>query len=131
VTVPSPAGMPAWEWLLGLVIIGGVTLVVTWLQTRPMRKSVRQVAADARETRDQTANTHDKNLRDDLDEKDEGVHAALANVIEELRETRRDIGGIRSELRGVQDDVREVRKTATVTDRRVRDIELSHTRPTT
>lgn len=117
---PPPTGTPAYVWLLAIVIPAVTTAlagVVVALINRPVRKKLDAaekklgaVAADAREARDQTANTHDTNLREDLDEKFDQVLTAVTEVKTEQREQRRDIGGLRADHRQTRDDLGHLRE---------------------
>lgn len=103
----------------GTVLVAAVGGFFAWLGKRKLDRigaSASSAAADAAEARNQTANTHETNLRDDLDEKFKAVHdkldaqaAATAEVKDEQREQRRDIGGVRSEIRAVRDDASKLR----------------------
>ncbi|WP_194521982.1 DUF2746 domain-containing protein [Cellulosimicrobium sp. JZ28] len=122
---PPPPGTPWWAWLIALVAVALITTGGTVLANRPMRKKLEAVAADAREARDQTANTHDTNLRDDLDAFRNEVRRGFEDVSSEQGEVRRSVGIARREIRGVrkdvgslQEDVVEVRdETRTVRER--------------
>jgi hypothetical protein len=102
---PPPADTPWWGWALVVVALAVITTVGTVLANRPMRKKLEAVAADAREARDQTANTHKTNLRDDLDAFRDEVRQGFEDVATEQGETRRSVGIVRRELRGVRKDV--------------------------
>jgi len=93
--VEQPKDIPVWAWLLGLLIVVGVPGVVSLLVQHPIRRQVKGIAADTRESRDQVANTHSTNLRDDVDQ----VIALVREAVEQGRQTRLDIGGLREELR--------------------------------
>lgn len=104
-----PAGTPWWAWLLGLLIIVGVPALVTWLTQRPMRHTLRQVAADTAATKDQTVNAHSEaefpNLRDEITEMRTTITASLASL-------REDVGGLHSESRDLRNDVLGIRTDA-------------------
>lgn len=65
-------------------------------------KKLRTIGADAKEARDQTANSHADadypNLRADLDAKFEGLSKDIGNL-------RGEVGLVRGDLRGVRKDV--------------------------
>lgn len=65
-----PEGTPWWAWLLGLLIIFGGPAVASWLAGRKTR-------ADVREIKEQVKNTHESNLRVDMDATREVAGAAL------------------------------------------------------
>lgn len=76
-------------------------VVVTWLNgrsTRKVREHQKQQSATLSEVREQVANSHASNLRDDLDD----IH-------KDIRGLRKDVGGIRGENREFREEVREVR----------------------
>lgn len=101
--------------LLGLIAGQGV------MQRHHAKKSraAAEIAAENTEKvkeetvliREQVQNTHETNLRDDLDD--------LTNLIQEMskkqdrqyEQSQRDIGGLRQELRQVREDQTEDRKT--------------------
>lgn len=63
-------------------------------------RKLRSIGADAAEARNQTANTHDTNLRDDIDamrREVAGVKSDVSEVHDELRGVRRDINGLRQD----------------------------------
>lgn len=71
---------------ISLTSLAGVVLPV-WLVNR-----TRKHGSEIGEIKEQVCNTHDTNLRDDLDE-------IRDLFLEGLSEIRRDIGGLREELR--------------------------------
>ena len=101
---------PWWANVLAALVLAVVTTVGTVLATRPVRRDLRQVKSDAKEARDQTANTHTTNLREDLDEKFAEVLTAVSEVKDEQREQRRDIGGLRADHRQTRDDLGHLRE---------------------
>lgn len=117
---PPPTGTPAYVWLLAIVIPAVTTAlagVVVALINRPVRKKLDAaekklgaVAADAREARDQTANTHTTNLREDLDEKFAEVLTAVSEVKDVQREHGRDIGGLRADHRQTRTELGHLRE---------------------
>jgi len=113
---PPPEGTPAYVWLLAIIIPTVTTAlagVVVALLNRPVRRTLKIVAADAREARQQTANTHDTNLRDDLDamRSDIGeVRRSTGVVRRELRGVRRDVGSLQEDVAEVREEQRSVRR---------------------
>lgn len=85
---PPPDGTPAWMWLLAVLAVTVIVAVTNYLTSRSQR-------ADLREVKEQVANTHDTNLRHDVDKLINGV----SELIDQGRQTSKDIGGLREELR--------------------------------
>jgi hypothetical protein len=87
-----------WEVaLLAFISLCGVLTVVlpVWLG---QRKHGRQLG----EIRDQVSNDHDTNLRDDIDDLVSAVNRAIERVGDlktDVSDVKRDIGGLREELR--------------------------------
>lgn len=95
------------DWIIGVIGVAlianvlGPVITVWW--TRKMRR-------DISETRDQVGNTHQTNLRDDLDKVRDSVKEVgrqvelvaehLDPVTGAIRTVQSDIGGLRSEIRG-------------------------------
>ncbi|AMS01735.1 minor tail protein [Mycobacterium phage Brocalys] len=88
--------------LIGLLIIGlpstiaaigtGIVGVLTVRGQRKGRERARQIDAKTDEIHEQTVNTHDTNMRDDLDE--------IRDLVRDgFKQVQRDIGGLREELR--------------------------------
>lgn len=82
---PPPEGTPWWAWLLAVILLAVISAASSRLATRPLHREVTQV-------RTQVQNSHETNLRDDIDEMRKEIRAGF-------EETREDIGGIRSEIR--------------------------------
>lgn len=87
------------------------------------RRDTKAELADARDklhetrlgvdrTLDQVANTHDTNLRDDLDGKFSELGDRLAIVADALGAMREDVGGLHSETRDLRRDVLGIRTDA-------------------
>ncbi|WP_280395571.1 DUF2746 domain-containing protein [Nocardia brasiliensis] len=89
VSVPESAS----EYLFVLAILASVA--VAWITNRGQRQQRRDLA----EVRNQVTNTHDTNLRDDLDE----MHR-------DIRGLRQDVGELRGEVREVRGQVRDSRE---------------------
>lgn len=85
---PPPEGTPGWMWLLAVLAVTGIVAVTNFLTNRSQR-------ADLREVKEQVANTHDTNLRHDVDRLINGV----GELIDQGRQTSKDIGGLREEIR--------------------------------
>lgn len=123
VIIPDAATVPElpelahnpWE-LATWGIIGIVAIVAFWIWTehRSTRSQIKGVADNVSEVREHVANSHQSNLRDDLDETRDAAREAKAEskatrdhvdiLIHEIAEWRKDFVGIREELR----DDREV-----------------------
>lgn len=76
---------------------GAVLLAVLGMVAAELRRqgrTLRRTAADAAEARDQVANTHQTNLRDDLD----GLTQRLDLVLSKQDSTDEQIGALRGEL---------------------------------
>lgn len=69
------------------------------------RRKLRQIGADAAEARNQTANTHDTNLRDDID----SMRREIGVVKDDVGGVKDDIAGVHAELRGVRKDINGLR----------------------
>lgn len=81
------------EVVVQLVTTGGL-IVIALIG----RKKLDAIAGDAKEARDQTANTHKSNLRDDID--------GLRDDVTGLKDT---LGVVHGDLRGLQKDVTGLR----------------------
>lgn len=108
-------------------ILGPIVLaIVNWLVNRPQRNAIRRI--DNQVNNDHVNDPHKtSNLRDDIDEKHE-------IVMEEQRNTARNVGAIGNAVRsaardigGMRDDIRQLRRDLSHTDERVDDLE--RTRP--
>ncbi|AVE00406.1 hypothetical protein SEA_OZZYJ_25 [Streptomyces phage OzzyJ] len=62
---------------------------------RRQHNAIEEVRSNAQEARDQVANTHSTNLRDDLDE----LHEDVREVLRVLSRHTEEIGGLRDDLR--------------------------------
>lgn len=81
----------------------------------------------AKAARYEVQNTHPTNLRDDLDEKFEGLAGLVKTVIDRQAEQGKDIGGIRADVRHLAESDLEQAKTARVNSERI--AALEQTRP--
>lgn len=87
-------------------------------------RKLNRIGADAKEARDQTANTHDTNLRDDLDElrnrqatlgdelksQQATLGSDLGLVMETFKAVHDDVRGIRHDINGLREDNGEIRR---------------------
>lgn len=115
---PPPANTPWWAWLLGLAIVFAVPATMTYLAQKRTRR-------DLSEIKDQVKNTHETNLREDLDLKFAELGTALGGVKSDLASVRDDIGGLHSETRDLRKDVTGIRTDAREDRRKQRDTEQS------
>ncbi len=98
--------IPWYGWLvLGLFLAAAVVFLA--YRELNLGKSMNAV-------KHQVQNTHDINLRDDLDEKFKGMLAAVNAV-------KSDVGEVRAEVRGTQSDIRGMRRDiGRISDEQVR-----------
>lgn len=105
----APEGTPWWAWLIAIALMVGVPAVVTWLTQRRTR-------ADVTAIKEQVANTHTTNLREDLDQLStaltEGLTKLGADHLAAVESIREDIGGLHSETRDLRRDVAGIRTDA-------------------
>ncbi|WJN62724.1 tail needle protein [Streptomyces phage phiScoe15] len=84
---------------VALVTTGGtvfVTLIgVVVEMLRRNHKALSEVQENAQIARDQVANSHSTNLRDDMDR----LHDDVREVLDVLRQHGKEIGGLREDLR--------------------------------
>ncbi|WJN63041.1 tail needle protein [Streptomyces phage phiScoe3] len=74
----------------------GVAMLGVFVELlRRNHKALSEVKENAQEARDQVANTHSTNLRDDLDR----VHDDVREVLDVLRQHGSEIAGLRTDLR--------------------------------
>lgn len=96
-----------------IAIIGAIVALVTLFvqQNRHNRKvSARlgTIGDDAREAKEQVANTHSTNLRDDMDEFRDEMRAILGEV---RKDSARDKAELRQELQVIRGDVAQIRES--------------------
>lgn len=82
-----------------IVALIGLSQAVSLAILGLLAKRVGKVRSDTTATREQVENDHTTNLREEND----GRHAETAGW---FREIRRDLGGIREEIRGIRSDHR-------------------------
>lgn len=82
-------------WELATWIIIGLVVIVPGLYRKDLRAVLHQVK-----------NSHETNLRDDV----EGVGDRLDDVLDRLEEFGRDLRGMRSDIGGLRGELREERK---------------------
>lgn len=68
-----------------------------------MRKLLTEQAGVIERVRAQVENSHSTNLREEQDDRHRETTRAIERVADAVNETRLDIGGMRSELRGVHE----------------------------
>ena len=106
------------EWLTEPVMVQMITTLGLVITAILGGRKLNKVGRDAKEARDQTANTHETNLRDDLDSQHASVIEGLKEVILDIRglrddhqATRKDIGILHGAIRGVVRDITGLRET--------------------
>jgi len=109
-----PDGTPWWAWALVVVLIATIPAAIAILAQHPLKRTMRTVAKDARESREQVKNSHGSNLRDDVDRllaSIREVRQSVEHVATEQRWQREtqtqiahDIGGLREEIRTERKD---------------------------
>ena len=99
--LPDLPGLAHNPWELATWgIIGLVAVIAFWIWTT--RTQIKGVARELNDVHEHTVNTHKTNMRNDIDDTKDAAQAALKGVdqlIQEVQEWRKDIGGIREELR--------------------------------
>ncbi|MFD6176708.1 MULTISPECIES: hypothetical protein [unclassified Isoptericola] len=94
-TATVPEGTPWWAWLLlMLVVLALVPILLALINARRASHGVN--------------NSHDVNLRDDLDEKHEAVLAAVGELRDDLKRHDSEIRGLRRDIGRDRDDTRAV-----------------------
>lgn len=63
----------------------------------------------AKAARHEVQNSHTVNLRDDLDDKFKGLEAALLGFSDALGEVKKDVGGIRADIRLIRTEASQDR----------------------
>lgn len=88
----------------------------------------------AKAARHQVQNSHEVNLRDDLDEKFKGLADLVKGLADDVSGVKDDIGGVKKDVGGIKEDIRIIHRDAGE-DRRALDRErerireLEQTRP--
>ncbi|AWY07591.1 membrane protein [Streptomyces phage Yosif] len=77
----------------GTVVVALIGALVEFM--RRQHNAINDIREHAAEARDQVANTHSTNLRDDLDD----LHSDVRQVLDVLRQHGSEISGIRAEIR--------------------------------
>ncbi len=113
---PAPAGTPWWAWVLVVLVTAASTAITTWLTGRRTRSDVAVI-------KDQVANTHESNLRVDID----GLGEKVDRLTTGLAQVRDDVGGVHSEIRDARNDIEGVRTDARRDRRRLWRIERTVT----
>lgn len=76
-----------------------------------------KIMYDSHKTRSQVENTHTQNLRDDIDAKHQESMTAIRHLAEELRDQRKDIGGMRADIRQIRGEVSDIQSRDHEADR--------------
>lgn len=111
---PIDPDAPWWANLAMLVVVlAGVPALTAWIAGRKGRHTLREVAEDARRTRDQLENEHaaaaHPNLRDDLDAKVAGIRQSIGLLADAQEAVRGDVVGLRSEMHDIRRDLTDLR----------------------
>lgn len=91
-----PAALAALQYLVSPAIL----LVLGWI----LNRKINTVRDDTSATRYQVQNSHETNLREDLD----AIREDIGHVHGEVREARRDIGGLREDDTQQRRDIRSL-----------------------
>lgn len=83
----------------------GVVSVLVGKSVGKLRGEVRETAATVGRVRHHVENDHgDRNLREELDERDKAAQERHAEVMRAMHSTQRDIGGLRQDVRQLRSD---------------------------
>ncbi len=121
-SLTPPPGTPWWGWLLGLVAVSAIPALATWLASGGLRRDAKKAATELTpnhggSSKDQLTQLISAQTRND---------EALRSIQSEQRATRRDIGGLREEIR-VERDERRIADQQAVD--KIADLEDTITRP--
>ncbi len=111
----TPTTVPGAPWWanVGLVVLAVVAAAVTtWWTTRGTRRRVEETQADVGKVLHQVANSHEVDLRADLDGKFARLEVVVGRLADGQEAIREDVGGLHSEMRDVRKDVKGVRDDA-------------------
>ena len=122
--VKEPDSLPVWAYLVALMIVVGVPALVGLLAQHPLKRGVDTIASDAKEARDQTANTHDTNLRDDLDEV-KGIVIGMARRFDRMERWMTDLVAADEDTSRTMDRRREAVDRALTEEREQRAAEMA------
>jgi len=122
--VKEPDSLPVWAYLVALMIVVGVPALVGLLAQHPLKRRVDTIASDAKEARDQTANTHDTNLRDDLDEV-KGIVIGMARRFDRMERWMTDLVAADEDTSRTMDRRREAVDRALTEEREQRAAEMA------
>lgn len=94
------AGIDSPIELLAVFLVVAGPIAGAWLTGYlANRKHIGKMASEVKAVRGQVENSHDTNLRDDIDEIREMVRDGMADIRSDISGIRKDIGGLRGELR--------------------------------
>lgn len=99
---PPPEGTPWWGWAIVVVVLAVITAASSWLATLGTRKNAAKAADRADKAATELEPNHGSSSRDSLTRIEAAIVAVQATQKSQgalLWETRRDVGGIREELR--------------------------------
>lgn len=91
--------------LLGLILRGQHRNAQTGRQTL---HQVKTFSATGQQTLNQVQNSHETNLRDDLDEKFAGLAGLVKGAVDDIGEIRTEVGTLRQDVGGIKADIRQI-----------------------
>ena len=94
-----PADAPQYLWVLVII----APIVGTWITTRGQRRQDGVIA----EVREQVANTHTTNLREDLD----AIHADVRGIRTDVQDLRAEVRDVRGRTYDVEVSLRDHLRT--------------------
>lgn len=117
----SPDIVPDIPWFARVLIQALISLGLVLSAALPayfgLKGKLLEISKNAKEARDQTANTHTTNLREELDERHDEVVDALREVARDVRglredhhATRKDIGMLYAEDRATRRETSQIRQ---------------------
>ena len=86
-------------WIALIGLLGIIATVVGSVAVARINTQLKSIGADAAEARNQTANSHDENLRDALDRQHHETKAALDAVAADVRRLDKSVGGLHEDVR--------------------------------
>lgn len=114
--------------LVAIIVVGIGVLALFWRYGAVILKNVQEAKAEAKAAKTQVQNSHDTNLRDNIDANDEKSHEKLNTIVTELQSIRADmttrfdgvnerISGIDARVTGI--DVRLNSRSGTISGKEV------------
>ncbi|QIS16507.1 DUF2746 domain-containing protein [Nocardia arthritidis] len=111
-----PEGAADYVVALWVLVPVFMAAIAAWTNQR-VRTDQKKHGEDLKEVKEQVTNSHNSNLRDDLDE-----------IAKEVRGVRQDIAELRAEVRDLRGQVRDIRQESTDFEHDVREV-LRRTHP--